>query len=168
MSAPAAAERPAPSRATSFLKSRGAAALAGAALGLVFLAAAAPKIIDPPGFAHEVANYKLLPRAAVNAAALVLPWLEAFAGLALITGFARRSGAVILLAMLAVFMTALGINLARRHPVDCGCFSTTETAKTPEERIASMRWAMLRDAGFVVLGVWALRAGDRGEPREPA
>jgi uncharacterized membrane protein YphA (DoxX/SURF4 family) len=142
-----------------WLASRKLAALAGIALGIVFLVAAWPKLVDPPGFAHEISNYRILPREAVNAAALVLPWVEALAGLALVTGFLRKSGAVIVLALLAFFMVGLSINLARKHPVDCGCFSTKDSGKTPEERLADMKLAILRDAGLAVLGVWSLRAG---------
>lgn len=151
-------------RVAAFLRSRLAAGLAAWILGGVFLAAAVPKIIDPPGFAHEVSNYQILPRGAVHAVALVFPWIEVFAALALISGFTRKSGAVLTLGLLAVFLVALSINLARNHPVDCGCFSTKETPKTPEERIASMKLAILRDVGLVALGVWSLRAKERGRP----
>jgi uncharacterized membrane protein YphA (DoxX/SURF4 family) len=145
-----------------FFKSPLAARLAGAALGIVFIVAAVPKIADPPGFAHEVANYQILPRAAVNAVALVLPWVEMLAGVALLTGFARRSAAFLTLGLLAVFLVGLSINLARNHPVDCGCFSTKEAPKTPEERLSAMKVAILRDVGFVVLGVWSLRRASDG------
>jgi len=157
-------------RAADFLRSRRAAVLAGMILGAVFVAAAVPKIVDPPGFAHEVANYQLLPRSAVNAAALVLPWIEVFAGLALLLGFARipdslrRGGAALTLAFLAVFLVALSINLARNHPVDCGCFSTKETPKSPEQRIASMKLAILRDVGLAVLAIWSLRGEKEESP----
>jgi putative oxidoreductase len=145
-----------------FFKSPLAARLAGAALGIVFIVAAVPKIVDPPGFAHEVANYQILPRAAVNAVALVLPWVEMLAGVALLAGFARRSAAVLTLGLLAVFLAGLTVNLARNHPVDCGCFSTKEAPKTPEERLSAMKLAILRDVGFVVLGVWSLRRTSNG------
>lgn len=150
-----------PSRTSAFLRNPRVAGLAAWILGGVFLAAAVPKIIDPPGFAHEVSNYQILPRGAVHAVALVIPWIEVFAALALISGFKRRSGSFLTLSMLAVFLVALSINLARNHPVDCGCFSTKETPKTPEERIASMKLAILRDVGLGALGVWSLKAKER-------
>jgi putative oxidoreductase len=148
------------SAVVNFFRSSLAARLAGAALGIVFIFAAVPKIADPPGFAHEVANYQILPRAAVNAVALGLPWVELFSGIALIVGplAARRSAAILTLGLLAVFLVGLSINLARNHPVDCGCFSTKEAPKTPEERLASMKLAILRDVGFVALAMWSLRA----------
>ena len=39
------------------------------ALGAIFVAAALPKIVDPPSFAHMVFNYRLIPGALVNAMA---------------------------------------------------------------------------------------------------
>ena len=53
-------------------------------LGAVFIYSAWPKLIDPPGFAHAVWNYRILPSEAINVAALILPWLEFVAGVALI------------------------------------------------------------------------------------
>jgi uncharacterized membrane protein YphA (DoxX/SURF4 family) len=137
------------------------AELAAIALGIVFVAAAVSKIVDPPGFAHEVANYRLMPGGAVHALALFLPWLELFAGLALVTGIARRSAVLVVLVLLAVFIGGLSINLARGRPVDCGCFTTKETPKTPEQRLSAMKLALLRDAGFVVLALASLRASER-------
>jgi putative oxidoreductase len=154
--------------AVKFLRSLLAARLAGAALGIVFIAAAVPKIVDPPGFAHEVSNYRLLPGAAVNAVALVLPWAELFAGLALVIGYARRSAAVLTLGLLAVFLGGLTLNLARNHPVDCGCFSTKEAPKTPEERLSAMKLAILRDVGFVLLGLWSLKRERSPSPSSDA
>jgi len=137
------------------------AELAAIALGIVFVVAAVSKIVDPPGFAREVANYRLVPGGAVHSLALFLPWLELFAGLALVTGFARRSAVLVTLVLLAVFIGGLSINLARGRPVDCGCFTTKETPKTPEQRLSAMKLAILRDAGFVVLALASLRASER-------
>jgi uncharacterized membrane protein YphA (DoxX/SURF4 family) len=52
-----------------------------------------------------------------------VPFLELVAGLALIIGFYPRSAALMVNAMLLVFITALSINLIRGHEFDCGCFS---------------------------------------------
>ena len=63
------------------------------ALGLFFVVAALPKIADPPGFAHMVYNYKMVPGPLVNAMALVLPWAELLMGVALIAAPAGATGA---------------------------------------------------------------------------
>ena len=80
-------------------------------LGLVFVAAAMPKLADRGGMA-----------AAVACGAII--WL--------------RAAAIWVGALLLSFCLALGFNLARRHPVDCGCFGAS-APKTEAERLADMR-----------------------------
>jgi uncharacterized membrane protein YphA (DoxX/SURF4 family) len=127
-------------------------------LAAVFVVAAFAKIADPPGFAHQLHNYRLLPGGAVNAFALVLPWLELLVGLALFFGIWRRAAAGILALMLVVFMGALGINLARRHPIDCSCFSTLSVERSDAERLSDMKLAILRDVGLLALAAQILAA----------
>jgi len=121
------------------------------ALGAVFVAAALPKLADPPGFAQAIWNYQLAPGWLIHPAALTLPWLELLCGAALCLGVWARAAAAWLAALLLVFMAALSINLARNHPVDCGCFRTGATGNSVQERVADMRWALLRDLGLLLL-----------------
>ncbi len=132
-------------------------------LAAFFAVAGFFKISDPPGFAHEIHNYALLPGAAVNALALVLPWLEVVAGIALFLGIARRSAARVLGILLLVFIVALSINLARGRPVDCGCFGTAKVQKTDADRLNDMKLAILRDAGLLLLVGQVLHATRREE-----
>jgi uncharacterized membrane protein YphA (DoxX/SURF4 family) len=120
------------------------------ALGLVFIAAALPKIGDPPGFAKAIWAYQLVPGPALNPMALVLPWLELLCGLALVLGIWVRAAATWATMLLLAFGLALAINLARHHPVDCGCFGAT-AHRTETERLTDMRWSVLRDAGLLLL-----------------
>ncbi|HVR42594.1 MAG TPA: MauE/DoxX family redox-associated membrane protein [Thermoanaerobaculia bacterium] len=145
------------------------------ALGVIFVAAALPKIVDPPAFAQMIYNYRLVPGFAVNALALVLPWLELLAGLALILGIWRRSAAALVGAMLVAFIVAIGINLARGHAVDCGCFAVDAVAKTPAQLFDEMRWVVIRDIGMLLMVaqiVWATRQPraetEAAEALEPA
>lgn len=132
-------------------------------LAAVFVVAGFGKIADPPGFAHEIHNYGLLPGAAVNVLALALPWLEVVCGLALFLGLARRSAARILGALLVVFTIAISINLVRGRPVDCGCFGTSKAVKTQAERLRDMKWAVARDVGLLLLVGQVLSATRREE-----
>ncbi len=132
-------------------------------LAAFFAVAGFFKISDPPGFAHEIHNYGLLPGAAVNALALILPWLEVVAGIALFLGIARRSAARVLGILLLVFIVALSINLARGRPVDCGCFGTAKVQKTDAERLNDMKLAILRDVGLLILVGQVLHATRREE-----
>lgn len=131
-------------------------------LGLAFIAAALPKISDPPGFAKAIWAYELFPAWSLNPLALLLPWLELVCGLALCLGFWPRAAALWVSGLLVAFMVALSINLARRHPVDCGCFGAT-AHRTEAERLEDMRWALARDAGLLLLALQGLWAG-RGRP----
>ena len=133
-------------------------------LGAVFLAAAWPKIADPPGFLEALHAYRLLPDAALAPLALSLPWLELLIALALITGLARRSAALIALALLAAFLGALAINLARGNPVDCGCFGVSPVVRSVADRLASMRLDLVRDALLCLLALQALAGPRRTEP----
>ena len=128
-------------------------------LAAVFVVAAISKIADPPGFAHQLHNYQLVSPGLLNAFALVMPWLELLTGLALFVGLWRRTAAAIIAVLLVVFVGALGINLARRHPIDCSCFSTASTQRSDEERLTEMKIAILRDVGLLALCAQVIAAG---------
>src|SRR5688500_6053754 len=82
------------------------------ALGIIFVVAAWPKIVDPPSFAHMIYNYRILPGTLINISSLVMPWVEIVAGLALILGIWTRPARWIIGLLLAVFMIAIAFNLA--------------------------------------------------------
>src|SRR5262249_16772160 len=112
------------------------------ALGAIFVAAALPKIADPPSFAPMIYNYRLLPGALVTFLALWMPWIELLAGLALILGVWKRGAVLLIGLLLLVFIGAVAINLARGHAIDCGCFDVHEAGKTEAERLTDMRWVL--------------------------
>ena len=121
------------------------------ALGLFFVVAALPKIADPPGFAHMVYNYKMVPGPLVNAMALALPWAELLMGVALIAGIWRKTSAALVGALLVVFILAISFNLMRGNAIDCGCFDVTAANLTREERFRDMWMVILRDVGMLFL-----------------
>lgn len=132
-------------------------------LGAIFAVAALPKIADPPSFAHMIYNYRVVPAFAVNALALVMPWVELLAGLALILGVWRRESAAVIGLMLLVFIAAIGFNLVRGHAVDCGCFDVHSAGKTREELLTDMRWVIVRDLGILLMVAQVLAATRREE-----
>ena len=121
------------------------------ALGALFVAAALPKIIDPPSFAHMIYNYRILPAGLINISALTMPWLELLAGLALILGIWVRPARWIIGAMLVVFIIAISINLARGNAIDCGCFDVSAAGKTHDEQIRDMWMVIIRDIGMLLM-----------------
>jgi uncharacterized membrane protein YphA (DoxX/SURF4 family) len=125
-------------------------------VGGVFIYAGYVKIIDPAGFAKNIYQYQLLPSDLfVNLSALFLPWLEVVCGAALILAPRLRRGASLwILAMLAVFTTAVIISLARGLDISCGCMSTDPNA-------AKIGWKKVAEnVGLIVLTLIAfVKAG---------
>ena len=99
--------------------------LARLLVGGTFAYAALDKIAHPAAFAVAVSHYRLLPPAWLHVFALVLPWLELVAGLALLLGKARRGAALLITGMLVMFMGAIGWALAHDLDISCGCFHTS-------------------------------------------
>ena len=124
-------------------------------LGGFFLYACWHKIVDPPDFLNIVYNYKIVPAAYINGAAIFMPWIELFAGLAVVTGIGRRGGALWLSLMLVVFIGALAFNLYRGHPTICGCTDTHEAGlkMTDEQKFWQMKTDILRDVGLFLLAI---------------
>ena len=135
------------------------------ALGAIFVAASLPKLVDPPSFAHMIYNYRLVPGFAINAIALVMPWLELLSGVALILGIWRRPAAAMIGAMLLVFIVAISINLGRDNAVNCGCFDLASANKSHDELIAEMEWVVLRDVGMLLMVAQILWASRRHPAR---
>ena len=128
-------------------------------LAVVMLSAAIPKLVDPPGFAQSIFAYGLVPMAWAPPLALVLPWLEGLTALGLVMGIARRAAAALILGLMLLFIGALGINLVRGNPVDCGCFGAASPGvapKTRDQRLDDMKLALLRDVGLALLALHAL------------
>jgi putative oxidoreductase len=135
------------------------------ALGAIFVAAAIPKIVDPPSFAHMIYNYRVLPGSLIHISALTMPWVEILAGLALILGVWTRPARWIVGAMLVVFILAISFNLWRDNAIDCGCFDVSAAGKTHEERIRDMWIVILRDLGMLLMIAqlwWAEKVRARG------
>jgi uncharacterized membrane protein YphA (DoxX/SURF4 family) len=111
--------------------------------GLIFLAAALPKIADLPAFAASVHNFHMeavIPMAATNLLAMTIPWVELIAGLALVAGVRPRAGAIVYTVLLAAFTIGVAQAMARGLSFECGCFgkagSATIGAKKLVENLA--------------------------------
>lgn len=94
-------------------------------VGGYFIMAAVPKIIEPLAFATSIAHYGILPTWAVNASALVLPWLEIITGTLLVIGYKVRLNAIFTGAMLVIFTSAVAYAVVLGLKIDCGCFGSS-------------------------------------------
>ena len=113
-------------------------------LAAVFIAFSIPKIREPDLFAMSIFNYHMLPHWGVNAMAIVLPWLELFLGVALAIGLWRRASALVVSALMVLFITAFVTAKARGLDISCGCFELGEQAKP-----SSLVSVVLRDCSFL-------------------
>ena len=115
----------------------------------LFLAACIAKIRDPEAFALAVSRYRILPAEFVNLVALILPWIELTAGLAVLAAPARlrAAGALIIAGMLTVFTIAISLNLLRGIEASCGCFSTRADAAVSDG------WNLVRNGALIWLSL---------------
>jgi putative oxidoreductase len=123
-------------------------------LGLTFVYASSYKILLPADFAKIIYGYNLFPVVLINLIAIILPFMELMAGLALIFGIYPRSAAIIINGLLLAFIVALSINLIRGHEFHCGCFSAGEGGhtETPEMTI-------VRDIIYFIIGLQVIFFG---------
>ena len=118
--------------------------------GGVFVYASIGKMLHPKEFAEVIFNYSILPLPLINFVAVVLPWLECIAGLAVIFGKGIRGGIAILNILLIVFIIALIANIVRGIDISCGCFEASLSAST---RI-DMWFDVFRDLVLLATGVF--------------
>ncbi len=95
-------------------------------VGAIFLWVGAEKILSPFDFSVAIYNYRLFPGPVIGLAASILPWVEAMAGLCLLTGLNTKGAAVITSLLLLVFVGLIVISAARGLDIDCGCFGGVE------------------------------------------
>lgn len=120
-------------------------------LGATFIYASYSKILAPAVFAKIIYGYGLFPEILINLLAIILPFVELIAGLALIIGFYPRSAALIINAMLLAFIISLSINIIRGHEFDCGCFAIGANSQSTFSGPL-----LIRDFIYLSLGIYVL------------
>ena len=91
-------------------------------LGCFFIYASLSKIAHPAQFAEAIANYRLVPYAALNLVAVVLPWIEFASGLFLIIGFKSKASVAVIGLLLILFDVMILISMYQGAPITCGCY----------------------------------------------
>ena len=125
-------------------------------LGCTFILASWHKIVSPDQFAVILYGYAVFPHQIINVLAIVTPFVEFVCGITLITGFLKRSGLLLINAMLVAFIVLISFNLIRGHEFDCGCFSLAETKGT-----WSSVWLLVRDLCMLGSGIYLFRIFDK-------
>lgn len=117
----------------------------------VFLAAAVPKIEDPDLFSIDISYYEAFPYWSWNFIAVVVPAMELVGAAAIVSGFKRRAGALMLGLLNAGFIVLILSVIVRGIDVNCGCFGHGG------DQQAIGWWEFWRDvalmAGIVIAGL---------------
>ncbi len=121
-------------------------------LGALMLVAGVLKMGHFADFASQIAGFQILPTPLDAPLALLLPFVEAVAGVYLLLGLFTRIAATVTAVEFAVFAIAIASAVMRGISTSCGCFGPSDHTMTSWPEVA-------RDAGFAV---WALVVAWRG------
>jgi uncharacterized membrane protein YphA (DoxX/SURF4 family) len=121
------------------------------ALGGVFVAAGALKVIDPQSSVVAVRAYQLLPTFLEIIVGWGLPFAEVALGLLLLVGIATRAVAATMAILLLVFIFAVASAWVRGLSIDCGCFGGGGEVAPGQTAYGT---ELLRDVGLLLLALW--------------
>jgi len=116
--------------------------------GGVFVYAGIMKAWNPMVFLDDVRSFALLPDPYAAMLSMFLPWLEIFAGLAVMAGALRKAGLVVLNLSLLMFLGAIIIAWMRGTDIRCGCFGGSSDAASSYIEL------IIRDLVLLNLGIW--------------
>jgi uncharacterized membrane protein YphA (DoxX/SURF4 family) len=126
-------------------------------LGAIFVYAAWAKLRAPwIDFAGALNAFEILPEAALEPVAKLLPWCELALGVGLISGIWQRWFALIASCLLAFFFTVMVRSYAMGLKIDCGCFGPGE-ALGP--KTLARDFSMLALAVVVTIGSFRSSSG---------
>ena len=118
-------------------------------MGLVFIIAAYPKILDPNAFSSNIHNYGVTPLYIENLIALILPWIELFIGISLIVKYKYESSLDICIYLMIAFTILISQAYIRGLSIDCGCFLGSDTES--DSKRFWMLIDIIRDIVFLAL-----------------
>ncbi len=99
--------------------------------GALFIWSGVAKLKDPISFADNVRNFQVIGDPIAPAVALFLPWVEVFAGIALMSGRFAKGGAFIITGLMVFFTLLMGISWIRGLDITCGCFGDNDIVNYP-------------------------------------
>jgi len=98
-------------------------------LGFMFIVSSLPKIQRPYPFLGSVYGYEMVGPKMGVLVAMVLPWVELFAGVCLVGGVFVGGALLASMGMGVLFTFVLASALYRHLDISCGCFSTSSAGK---------------------------------------
>lgn len=132
-------------------------------LGAAFIYAGCLKLPDIEAFFWDIHHYELTHPDVSILMAFFLPWLEIFAGIALVTGQLYLGGIAISTGLSAVFLGAISSAWYRDLDITCGCFGREDNATNFPKHIA-IDVAMLLSS--LVLWWLASRRSNESRPQK--
>lgn len=129
-----------------------------------FFAAGVLKIGDPHGFALSIARLRSAPVVLIGPLAIVLPWIEVVAAVALFIPRYQSAALQLLIALLAGFTALLGTALVRGAAGSCGCFGGGDGVLSRPPAALARNALLLAIALFLVL---RRGKGSATSPRAP-
>lgn len=93
-------------------------------LTVILGVAGVAKLLDPAGFATQIANYELVPSVIGRALAVYLPWLELILAATVWYRRAIPASLILIAGLGGVFIAAKATLWWRDIDVDCGCFGS--------------------------------------------
>ncbi len=143
-------------------------------LGVLLLWAAVSKLANPTEFLGAIYAYQLpLPRTLLQAAAVVLPWVELLCGLLLLAGYWRQTALLTVTGLMVLFVIATGQAWGRGLDIACGCFNLkifglNENAPGLVRFLESVAFAFFRNLLLAGLAGFLLRRSLRRSDAAPA
>lgn len=110
-------------------------------------------------FLDDIRSFDLLGDPWAAWLAMGLPWLEIFAGLAVMSGLLRSGGLLILNGSLVIFLAAISISWWRGIDIRCGCFGHADAT-------SNYRDLILRDVLLLLAGTISHGMGSRKQKHE--
>ncbi len=127
-----------------------AATLLRLACGFLLAGASLDKLGDADGFLGLIKEcYFYIPASLQPLTAVVIPWLEFFTGLCLLSGFRWRAAALVFCVLMVAYTLAVSWDVLHGIDCACGCFKTDSAEKMSV-------WTVARDLLFFVTGTIVL------------
>lgn len=123
-------------------------------LGAFFVWSGVVKLLDLSAFTVAVENFQMLSRPYDAWLAYLLPWVEVFAGAALLVGVLVDGALLCVAAMMLVFIGALGYAWSQGLNINCGCFGASENP-------VNYPWKLASNVGILLLTVVLLLPASR-------